>query len=161
MGTEIERKFLVHSDAWREGAKPMECAQGYLAAGPPVSVRVRIMDGRAMLNIKTATLSLTRAEYEYEIPMNDAREMIDKLCTGSVIKKSRHLIPFAGNTWEVDEFHGDNEGLVVAEIELDAEDASFEKPSWAGEEVSHDPRYLNSHLSQNPYCNWKHSVTHE
>ena len=153
MGTEIERKFLVRGDAWRKGTKPMECAQGYLAAGPPVSVRVRIMDGRAILNIKTATLSLTRAEYEYDIPMNDAREMIDNLCEGSVIKKSRHLIPFAGNTWEVDEFHGENDGLVVAEIELDAEDAPFEKPPWVGEEVSHAPRYQTPPLTQDPYCN--------
>jgi adenylate cyclase len=161
MGTEIERKFLVRGDAWRGEGKATKLAQGYLAVGPPVAVRVRVTDDRAILNIKTSTQSITRSEFEYEIPMDDAKALLAESCMGSIIEKTRYLVPHAGNTWEVDEFHGDNDGLVVAEIELDAEDAPFEKPPWLGEEVSHDPRYLNSHLSQEPYCDWKHSVTHE
>lgn len=154
MGTEIERKFLVTGDGWRGGAECLACAQGYLATGPPVSVRVRIMGEKATLNVKTATTDITRAEFEYEIPAEDARELLANSCVGSIIDKTRHLAKHGGMTWEVDEFHGDNDGLIVAEIELGREDQAFLKPPWLGEEVSGDPRYLNSHLSQHPYREW-------
>lgn len=155
MGTEIERKFLVNGDAWREGAQRLECAQGYLTTGPPVSVRVRTMGDRAMLTVKSGRSGITRAEYEYTIPVDDARELLATACCSAVIEKTRHLVQHAGMTWEVDEFHGDNEGLLVAEIELETEDQPFESPPWIGEEVSLDPRYLNSSLSQHPYSEWR------
>lgn len=154
MGTEIERKFLVNGDAWRQGAEQLPCAQGYLATGPPVSVRVRIMGDKAMLTVKSGRTGITRAEYEYSIPIEDARELLSTACSGAVIKKTRHLVHHAGMLWEIDEFHGDNEGLIVAEIELEAEDQPFELPPWIAAEVSDDPRYLNSNLSQHPYREW-------
>jgi len=154
MGTEIERKYLVNGDTWRQGAEQLPCAQGYLATGPPVSVRVRIMGGNAMLTVKSGKTGITRAEYEYSIPVEDARELLSTACTSAVIEKTRHLVQYAGMTWEVDEFHGENNGLIVAEIELESEDQPFESPPWLGPEVSHDPRYLNSSLSKHPYREW-------
>ena len=154
MGTEIERKFLVNGDAWRDGADRLECAQGYIATGPPVSVRVRTMGAKGMLPVKTDRSAITRGEYEYEIPVEDARELLSSACKSAVIEKTRYLVSFAGMTWEVDEFHGSNEGLIVAELELTSEDQPFESPPWLGAEVSHDPRYLNSNLSQHPYAEW-------
>lgn len=154
MATEIERKFLVTGDSWRKNARAAECRQGYLAAGPPVAVRIRIMDGKATLNIKKATLDIERLEFEYEIPTSDAEQMLDQLCEGCIIEKTRHRVEYAGEQWEVDEFAGANKGLIVAEIELDRPDQEFEKPPWLGQEVSGDPRYLNSSLSRKPYSLW-------
>jgi len=154
MATEIERKFLVKGDGWRRNARAAACRQGYLAAGPPVAVRIRIMDGNATLNIKKATLNIERLEFEYEIPKVDAEQMLDQLCEGYIIEKTRYRVQHAGMLWEIDEFAGANEGLVVAEIELERPDQEFEKPPWLDREVSGDPRYLNSSLSRKPYTLW-------
>ena len=154
MATEIERKFLVTGDEWRDGAEAVACRQGYLAIGPPASVRVRVMGDKAMLNVKQSTLEIARAEYEYAIPLEDAHRMLDTLCDGRLVEKTRHYVRHATETWEVDEFHGANAGLIVAEIELASEDQTFERPSWLGREVSGDARYLNSSLSLNPYSAW-------
>ncbi len=154
MGIEIERKFLVTGNEWREGAQSLACRQGYLAVGPPASVRVRVMGDRAMLNIKEATLEIARAEFEYEIPLEDAHEMLNHHCAGRVVDKTRHLVDFAGHRWEIDEFSGANQGLIVAEIELDSVGEAFQRPPWLGAEVSGDPRYLNSNLAISPFTAW-------
>ena len=154
MGTEIERKFLVKDDTWREGAQGVRCRQGYMAGGPPVAVRVRIMGGVATLNIKKATVDITRDEFEYTIPLEDAEALLAGLCKGYPIEKTRYKVSFEGMLWEIDVFEGANEGLVVAEVELDDVDQYFDKPPWAGEEVSHDPRYLNTQLSRWPFAEW-------
>ncbi len=161
MGIEIERKFLVDTATFAQGTPPWlngiagaHCRQGYLALGPPVAVRVRVMDGRGTVNIKKATTEIVRDEFEYEIPVSDVEHILDGLCTGCIIEKTRYLVPYAGMTWEVDVFEGANQDLIVAEIELDDEHQAFEKPPWLGEEVSHDPRYFNSSLTQHPYAKW-------
>ncbi len=155
MAKEIERKFLVTSDEWRRQARgSARYRQGYLSSDPGCSIRVRIADGRAWLNLKSATLGVSRTEFDYPIPVVDAEEILERLCSGPVIDKTRWFVDHAGHTWEVDEFHGDNEGLVVAEIELPSEDAPFERPAWVGEEVSHDPRYYNVCLATHPYKDW-------
>ncbi len=155
MGTEIERKFLVTGDGWRDTSSIHTCRQCYLALGPPAAVRVRIMDDKATLNIKRADKTLiTRDEFEYEIPPADAQTMMNSLGTGRLIEKTRYKVEHKGLVWEVDEFHGANEGLLVAEVELEHEDQPFEKPPWAGEEVSNDPRYLNVNLARRPYKDW-------
>lgn len=155
MGTEIERKFLVSGHNWRANASAVSCRQGYLAVGPPVAVRARIMGGKATLNVKKATLDITRDEFEYQIPEHDAEEMLDNLCEGYIIEKTRYRVEYGGKTWEIDEFGGANSGLVVAEIELNRADEVFLKPPWLGAEVSGDPRYLNSSLSRRPYSLWQ------
>lgn len=154
MGTETERKFLVKDDSWRAGAEGVRYRQGYLAVGPPAAVRVRIMGDKAVLNIKEATSGIERDEFEYPIPIEDARAILDNLCGGYVIEKTRHKIPFGGLTWEVDVFAGVNEGLVIAEVELEDAGQSFDRPPWLGQEVSHDPHYFNSSLSRHPYTKW-------
>lgn len=156
MAIEIERKFLVNSDRWREKADAgQHLAQGYLIGAREASVRVRIEDERANLNIKSATLGIYRQEYEYPIPLADAREMLDTLCEKPVIEKTRYHVKHAGHTWEVDVFEGDNAGLVVAEIELASETETFEQPDWLGEEVSADPRYYNVSLVKHPFKAWR------
>ncbi len=154
MGIEIERKYTVSGDAWRTGARRTRCRQGCLCVGPPVAVRVRIMGEAASVNVKRATLSLTRDEFEYAIPVADAAAMLADMCVGYPVDKTRHVLEYAGMRWEVDEFHGHNAGLIVAEIELASEDQEFEAPPWLGPEVSHDARYLNTHLTQKPYTMW-------
>lgn len=154
MGVEIERKFLVHGEGWRGSGRAKSIRQGYLCLGPQVAVRVRIAGDEANLNIKGATVEITRAEFEFPIPREEAETILATLCVGTPIEKTRHLVSHAGMQWEVDEFHGANAGLVVAELELEAEDQAFEKPPWLGEEVSHEPRYLNSHLTRHPYSMW-------
>ena len=155
MAQEIERKFLVVSDDWRADAGTgTVMVQGYMQSGKQSSIRVRLTDDKAWLNIKSATLGVSRNEYEYEIPLADAREMLASLCGDSVISKTRYRVPVASHTWEVDIFSGDNQGLVVAEIELSEEEEAFETPSWAGEEVSHDARYYNVCLVKHPYKDW-------
>lgn len=161
MGIEIERKFLVAGDGWRAGVqRSVRMAQGYLndhaavAAGTQLaSVRVRIGEGRGWLNLKSREAGPSRREFEYEIPLVDAQALLG-LCVGTPIDKVRHYVPFAGYTWEVDEFAGDNAGLVVAEIELPAVDAAFARPHWAGAEVTHLPRYYNLALAARPYRCW-------
>ncbi len=156
MATEIERKFLVNDDSWRGAvSKKSFFRQGYLASSDGASVRVRVSDDKANLNIKSMTLGVSRYEFEYAIPLSDAEEMLDKLCLGPKIEKVRYFVEHLGHTWEVDVFEGDNAGLIVAEIELDAEDEAFEKPSWAGDEVSDDERYYNVCLVTHPYKDWQ------
>lgn len=156
MGTEIERKFLVVDDTWRVAAvSATQLVQGYLGRVEQCSVRVRTGGGKAFLNIKGRTVGVQRAEYEYAIPVADAQEMLETLCGTRVVAKTRHIVPFGGRDWEVDVFEGHNAGLVVAEVELDSADASFETPTWAGEEVSHDTRYYNAALAESPYSSWE------
>ena len=154
MGVEIERKFLVRSDAWRGLAEGEAYRQGYICVGPPAAVRARVIGNRAVLTIKQATNSIVRDEFEYAIPLAEAEAIIERLCRGRVVEKTRYRIPAGPVVWEVDEFHDRNEGLVVAEVELDDEDQVIEKPDWVGEEVSRDPRYLNTSLSERPYTEW-------
>jgi adenylate cyclase len=156
MATEIERKFLLRDDSWRDGdiVKKTRYRQGYLTSGAASSVRVRISDHDAYLNIKSATLGIKRQEYEYPIPEADAREILDTLCHRPLIEKTRYYLNYQGHTWEVDVFEGDNEGLVVAEVEMESEDESFERPPWLGAEVSDDPRYYNTCLVSHPFKDW-------
>lgn len=153
MGTEIERKYLVEGDAWQPGDDGVLQRQGYLAVTDRGTVRVRIEGGRATLNVKSAQKGLTRAEFEYEIPLAEGEEMLKTLC-GLVIEKTRYRRTHAGRTWEVDVFHGANDGLVTAELELDHEDDEFEPPPWVGADVSHDERYRVAYLAQRPYRDW-------
>lgn len=152
MPVEIERRFLVVGDAWRQGGGVRIC-QGYLNRDPKRTVRVRLAGNEAALTVKGLTCGATRGEYEYALPVQDAKELL-KLCDGPVIEKVRYRVPYAGLTWEVDEFLGDNRGLVLAEVELAKEDQPFERPAWLGQEVTPDYRYCNSNLSAHPYCNW-------
>lgn len=154
MGIEIERKFLVAGDAWRQQAGAVtRFSQGYLSRDPARTVRVRIAGEQAFLTIKGATTGATRAEFEYAIPLADAQQLLP-LCDGPVVEKRRHLCTHAGMTWEVDEFLGANAGLVLAEIELTAEDQPFERPAWLGEEVTGDARYVNANLAVRPFGQW-------
>ena len=154
MGKEIERKFLVNGDAWRSLAKGTWCRQGYLNSAKERTVRIRTIDDRAFLTIKGLTVEATRAEYEYEIPVADCAAMLDALAEKSIIEKKRYKVPLEGLTWEIDEFFGDNAGLIVAEVELESEEQIFRKPEWVGEEVTADPRYFNSNLIKHPYRKW-------
>lgn len=155
VGTEIERKFLVNSEAWRAAAtRAVSMRQGYLASSPASSVRVRIEGDEARLNIKSATLGISRTEYEYPIPLEDALEILETLCGDATVTKTRHFVEHAGHVWEVDEFSGPNAGLVVAELELESASETFARPPWLGEEVSHDRRYYNVCLIDHPYCDW-------
>ena len=152
---EIERKFLTCNDRWRrEVARSIVMQQGYLAGSSDCSIRVRLSDGQAHLNIKSATLGIRRTEFEYVVPRADAELMLATLCGTRTLEKTRHFVKHNGHIWEIDEFHGANAGLTVAELELDAEDEVFERPSWLGVEVSDDPRYYNSRLVEHPYKNW-------
>jgi len=154
MGTEIERKFLVKGDAWRDQAKGTSYRQGYLNSIKERTVRIRTINDRAFLTVKGLTIGATRAEYEYEIPLADCNAMLDALAEKPIIEKKRYKVPFEGLTWEIDEFFGDNAGLIVAEVELESEGQTFRKPEWAGEEVTADPRYFNSNLIKHPYTRW-------
>ena len=149
MAKEIERKFLVGSDGWRaEAAGSQRIVQGYLTQGHGATVRVRILDeARAMLTIKVGGTTLTRDEYEYEVPLADGRELLGH-CGPHVVEKVRHAVPFAGRNWEVDVFEGRHAGLVMAEIEMESEDAEVQLPDWLGAEVTADRRYYNSALAR-------------
>lgn len=151
MGQEIERKFLVCNEAWRGAGSARRMVQGYLSLDPERTVRVRIAGERAWVTVKGVTSGCTRVEHEFEVPVEKAEGML-ALCLPEVIDKTRHEIHVAGHLWEVDEFHGANAGLVVAEIELKEEGEVFEKPAWLGQEVTEDPRYYNASLAQRPYC---------
>lgn len=155
MAKEIERKFLVTSDAWRALAKGTHYKQGYLNSVKERTVRIRTIDDKAFLTIKGITVGVTRQEYEYEIPYADCNAMLDNLAEKPIIEKARYKIQHEGLVWEVDEFFGVNEGLIVAEVELESEDQAFNKPAWIGDEISSDPRYFNSNLVANPYSTWK------
>ena len=162
MGIEIERKFLLDDEAWRADAhKVVPMAQGYLndlamvdSGAMQTSVRVRIEGDAAFLNIKSREAGPSRQEFEYEIPLADARALL-ALCVGGKIDKHRHYVQHAGHLWEIDEFHGDNAGLVVAEIELGSVDEMFAKPDWLGVEATHAQRYYNLALASRPYAQWR------
>ena len=154
MPREIERKFLLSNDSWRSQARESQpMSQGYLASSRRSSVRVRIAGRQAWLNIKAGGLVASRQEFEYSIPLDEARELLE-LAEGPLIEKTRHLVEHGGMTWEIDEFHGDNAGLVVAELELDSEDQPFARPEWLGVEVTQLRRYYNVCLVQHPYRSW-------
>lgn len=166
MGREIERKFRTRGDAWRRaGGEQLSIRQGYLVAEEERSARVRVVERRsvegrrvgseATLTLKGRSRGATRSEYEYPIPVPDAERILEELCLRPLIEKIRHRVEHAGRTWEIDEFHGENEGLVVAELELASEDERPELPEWVGEEVTRDPRYLNANLVRSPYREWK------
>ncbi len=150
MAQEIERKFLVCDDTWRGVGRSRRMVQGYLSRDPERSVRVRIAGTQAWVTIKGATSGCTRVEHEFEVPVEAAEGML-ALCLPEVIDKTRHEVRVGGHLWEVDEFHGANAGLVVAEIELGEEDEEFEKPQWLGDEVTEDARYYNASLTERPY----------
>ena len=155
MAQEIERKFLLLNGQWRTEARPgVYMSQGYMGDAKKASVRVRVEGDKANINIKSATLGISRTEYEYEIPLDDALEMLNQLCEKPLIEKTRYKVDVGEHTWEVDVFEGDNQGLVVAEVELASEEQSFVMPAWAGKEVSADPRYYNVCLVKHPYKDW-------
>jgi CYTH domain-containing protein len=156
MAAEIERKFLVRGDSWLEGAVGVRIAQGYLSQDPSRTVRVRIAGETGWLTIKGCTEGITRQEFEYPIPLADAKALLG-LCLPSVIDKTRYRVPFGGHVWEVDVFHGDNQGLVLAEVELADESIEPPLPAWVNREVSADPRYFNSCLASFPYGKWADS----
>lgn len=158
MGIEIERKFLIKNATWRaQVARSIAIKQGYLATTDKASIRIRIQDTEANINIKAARAGTSRAEYEYPIPMTEAETMLATLCHPPLIEKTRHLVRYGEHLWEIDEFYGDNEGLIVAEIELNHPEASFAMPEWVGKEVSDILRYYNNQLSQCPYQAWPDS----
>ncbi len=161
MGIEIERKFLVTGDGWRQQAqRSLEMRQGYLAGeGGRASIRVRLEGAEARLNIKAAVIGAARAEYEYPMPADDARTLLETLCVGT-LEKVRHYIERDDLTWEVDEFLGANAGLVVAEIELESVDQAFSLPEWLGRELTDDRRYYNHHLAIHPYSTWPDADRH-
>lgn len=154
MGTEIERKYLVAGDQWRANATGTDYRQGYLSTVKERTVRIRTIDERAVLTVKGITVGATRAEFEYPIPRSDADAMLDELCEKPLIEKTRYRVEHAGLTWEVDEFHGVNAGLLIAEVELDDEDQEIDLPPWIGPEVTDDPRYYNANLIAHPYQQW-------
>ncbi|MFT3992552.1 MAG: CYTH domain-containing protein [Luteolibacter sp.] len=154
MAIEIERKFLVANDGWRGGTEGTRFSQGYLTNDPDRTVRVRVAGEKAFLTIKGRSQGISRAEFEYEIPVAEAVELLG-MCLPTVIDKTRYVVEFSGLAWEVDVFHGENDGLIVAEVELDDENTVPDLPPWIGAEVSGDPRYFNSRLSRTPYRDWK------
>ena len=153
MAIEIERKFLVDTAAWRPRDAGVYFKQGYLNSQRERVVRVRLHGESAKLTIKGITTGVTRAEFEYDVPVGDAIALLE-MCEQPLIEKRRHLEPFAGKTWEIDVFLGDNAGLVIAELELAHEAEAFERPSWLGDEVSGDPRYYNNNLLARPFKTW-------
>lgn len=155
MPVEIERKFLLKHDGWRQHIEhSARIRQGYLGTIARASVRIRVEGDKANINIKSAELSMRRMEYEYSIPLAEANEMLDKLCESPQIDKLRHIVKHGRHVWEIDEFLGDNAGLIVAEVELAAENETFVLPDWAGAEVTQDPRYYNVNLVKHPFKNW-------
>lgn len=149
---EIERKFLISGQGWQQG-KRQEIAQGYISQQNDRVVRVRQKGDKAFLTIKADQGGISRLEFEYEIPVADCATMLNSLC-GDPISKTRYTFDFAGMTWEVDQFHGVNDGLILAEIELNHPDQAFEKPDWLGPEVSTDPRFFNAYIADNPFSTW-------
>lgn len=153
MSYEIERKFLLKNDEWRHGATAHTIQQGYLAREPHRTVRVRWYDDQAWMTVKGPTTGITRQEVEFRLETAIAKELF-ALCLEGIIEKTRHKIMHVGHLWEVDEFHGSNEGLIIAEIELAGESADFARPSWLGPEISSDMRFTNSALARKPWSSW-------
>ena len=155
MPIEIERKFLLTNSDWRnEVVSSHRIRQGYIGEFDKASVRIRLQDDKANINVKSASLEMRRSEYEYEIPLDEAKEMLDQLCKQPQVDKTRYIVERGQHVWEIDEFYGDNEGLLVAEIELTDENECFEKPNWLGIEVTEIPKYYNVNLVKTPYKNW-------
>jgi adenylate cyclase len=154
VATEIERKFLVVGEGWRGQGVSARFRQGYLSTVKERTVRVRLSGDEGTLTVKGVTVGATRAEFEYAIPAADAEAMLDELCERPIIEKTRHVVEVGGHTWEIDEFEGLNDGLIVAEIELADEREVFERPAWLGDEVTDDPRYFNANLIARPYSTW-------
>lgn len=155
MAKEIERKYLLKNDSWRQEVVNSEhYVQAYLANNKQCSVRIRICDDKADLNIKGMTIGVVRDEYEYTIPIEDARTMVETICLKPYIEKTRHFVQHAGKTWEIDEFEKENQGLIVAEVELEDTREEIQLPAWIGEEVTEDPKYYNVCLIQHPYSDW-------
>lgn len=164
MALEIEKKFLLSNNDWYDLIDSSTYfKQGYLNGAEnsnndlKSSVRIRIEGNKANINIKSMTLSITRQEYEYSIPLDDAEKMLEELCNQPLIEKTRHIVKYKGHKWEIDVFEGDNKGLIVAEIELKSEDEKFDIPSWIAEEVSSQEKYYNVCLVKNPYSKWNNS----
>lgn len=155
MSQEIERKFLVKDARYRSLGPHMLIRQGFLSTDKERVVRVRIQGKKAFLTIKGITKGISRAEYEYKLPITHAKFMLDHLCIKPTIEKYRYNVNIEGFIWEIDEFAGENEGLIIAEIELSNEKQQFPKPEWIGEEVTGDVRYYNANLVKNPYKRWK------
>jgi len=155
MAVEIEHKFLVRDERWRrEVERSVRMRQGYLTSDARCSVRVRVAGDQAHLNVKSGTLGIQRSEYEYPIPLAEAEEILDTLCEKPLLEKIRHFVSHDQHVWEIDEFAGDNAGLIVAEVELSRIDEPFDQPDWLGADVSHDIRYYNSQLARHPYRTW-------
>ncbi len=154
MAVEIERKFLVKNNAWRSLAEGCLYRQGYLPSQNKTTMRVRTVGDRGYLTIKGKNTGMSRLEFEYEIPLADANQLLETLCQTPLIEKYRHCIPVGNHTWEVDEFLGQNQGLIVAEVELTHETEAIAIPDWIGQEVTNDPRYYNVNLAQIPYGQW-------
>lgn len=156
MGQEIERKFLVRGNGWQSDVRrTIRMRQGYLSEGITNSVRVRMENDEAYINVKSSRDGINRLEFQYPVPPEDAASMLDNVALRPLIEKTRHEVPVADHVWEVDVFEGDNEGLIVAEVELSDAKEPFERPEWVGDEVSQDRRYYNVSLRENPYKNWK------
>jgi adenylate cyclase len=157
MPVEIERKFLVKGETWRNFVKGAGCPirQGYICRNPQRTVRVRTCGKEGFLTIKTGRVGLSRDEFEYPIPFAHASELLERICMQPLITKTRFHVPWGEFLIEIDEFQGENAGLIVAEVELPEENAVFEIPDWLGLEVSHDLRYRNSQLTTRPYSQWK------
>jgi len=161
MGIEIERKFLLKNDSWKKHVSvSTDFKQGYLLAPGSTditksSVRIRIEGNKANINIKSMTLSITRQEYEYPIPLEDAEKILKELCEKPLVEKIRHIVIHEEHKWEIDVFSGDNKGLIVAEVELKNESENFSIPHWLGEEVSDQVKYYNVNLIKNPYSSWR------
>ncbi len=153
MPKEIERKFLLKNESWRKDANGTSLKQGYLSTDKERTIRVRIKGDKAYLTIKGITINSARAEYEYQIPLNDARELLE-LCEGPLVEKTRYEVQYENLTWEIDIFKGENKGLILAEVELESIDQKVNLPSWIGEEVTGDMKYSNSNLVKHPFSNW-------
>lgn len=154
MGQEIERKFLVVGDSWRSAVRGEVMCQGYIPTQDTRTVRVRRVGDRAYLTLKGPAVGLVRPEFEYAIPVEDAQAMLETLCTPPLVEKTRYRLPIGPLVWEIDEFWGDNEGLIVAEVELTSPDQAVDLPEWIGMEVTHDLRYYNANLACSPFNTW-------
>lgn len=158
MGREIERKFLVKGNEWRSQGVGMIYRQGYISTKESKTVRIRIVGDQGYITIKGPIQGYTRLEFEYPIPLQDAQMLLETLCDRPLIEKTRYRWQKDNLVWEIDEFRGENAGLIIAEVELESEETKIEIPEWIGQEVSHDHRYHNSNLVKNPYCNWSKSI---
>ena len=154
MPIEIERKYLLRDNSWKGLADGVLYKQGYIFASNDKSVRIRIVGEKAYLTIKASKAGIVRDEFEYEIPLKDAHELLENHCNGKIIEKTRYKITYENMEWEIDEFHGQNQGLVIAEIELSDASQNIIKPVWIGEEVSNEMKYYNSNLIDYPFCEW-------